>query len=234
MALAATLAFTPAAKADSYVFSFDGGGLSASGVLTYSNAAVPGVPGAFQVTGISGTFSDTHAGISNAAITGLQTTGLPTGINANGTFVPPGTYPITGSPEGISYDNLFYPASDSPWVCPPPAAGDPNPLYPYHGGSLDIYGVLFSVDGGYVVDMWSNGVIYDPAHGLDIPLTFGARDALNGVALNAFGNPFSRTSVNLSTSPVPEPSSLFLMGTGLLGLAGGLRRKIKPFLGLGA
>lgn len=73
----ASVAMTPAAKADSFNFSFSGGGLSASGVLTISNAPVPGVPGAFQVTGITGTFSDSNFGISNATITGIQATSLP-------------------------------------------------------------------------------------------------------------------------------------------------------------
>src|SRR6185312_1681848 len=106
LVLATSVAMTPAARADSFNFSFNGGGLSGSGVLHVSNTPVPGVPGAYQVTGISGTFSDTNAGISNAAITGLQTTSLPTGINPTGTFVPPGS---EADGFGFSYDNLFYP-----------------------------------------------------------------------------------------------------------------------------
>jgi hypothetical protein len=135
-----TLAATPAAYADSYAFSFSGGGMSGSGEITYSPTAVPGVPGAYQITGISGSFSDTNAGVSNAAILGVQSTSLPT-VNPDGTFLPPG-----GDAAGLpySFDNLFYPGGNSPAVCPPPAPGDPEPPYPFGGGYFDIYGISTS------------------------------------------------------------------------------------------
>jgi hypothetical protein len=217
-ALAAALIVAPAAKADTFAFSFSGGGLSGSGLINVSSAPVAGVPGAYQITGISGTFSDANAGVSNAAITGLQTTSLPSGINADGTFVPPGAQ-SDGFP--FSFDNLLYPGGNSPAVCPPPGPGDPEPPYPFGGGYLDIYGLYFNVAGGYSVDLWSNGVV--PGFGL----TYGVGDAKNGTVLNTFGEPFSGTSVSISVAPTPEPGTLLLLGTGALGFAGSFARRFR-------
>jgi hypothetical protein len=215
--LAGAFAAARPAKADNFAFSFSGGGMSGSGVLTTANTAVPGVPGAQQITGITGTFSDTVAGFSGA-ITGVQPTALPSGINPTGTFVPPGT---AADGFGFSWDNLFYPAGNSPAVCPPPGPGDPNPPYPFGGGLFDIYGMLFDVQGGYTVDLWSNGVV--PGAGL----TYGVGDSRNGTVLDTYGEPFSGRSVAVSASPTPEPTPLLLLGTGMAGVILGVGRKTR-------
>ena len=61
---AAALVAAPSAKADTFAFSFSGGGMSGSGLINVSSTPVAGVPGAYQITGITGTFSDANAAVS--------------------------------------------------------------------------------------------------------------------------------------------------------------------------
>ncbi|MGH9401718.1 MAG: hypothetical protein ACRD2P_06390, partial [Terriglobia bacterium] len=108
LALAAAVAFVPAAMANEFNFSFNGGGISASGTFNVSQSSTAGVD---EITGISGTFSDSKAGVSGA-ITGLY---LPVSyVSTTAALAPPGIALTTG---GLSYDDLFYPAGNSPAIC---------------------------------------------------------------------------------------------------------------------
>jgi hypothetical protein len=71
----------------------------------------------------------------------------------------------------LTYDNLFYPGGS------PPTASD----YPVHGGFLDIYGLLFDIGGGRVVDFWSDGNFSGTGTG---PIDYGVAGATHDTSLN--------------------------------------------------
>jgi hypothetical protein len=96
----------------------------------------------------------------------------------------------------LTYDNLFYPGGS------PQTASD----YPVSGGFLDIYGLLFEIGGGRVVDFWSNGDFSGTGTG---PIDYGVAVATHAAALDYVSGGVSLT---------PEPSTIALIGGGLLGL----------------
>ena len=222
LGLAAAIA--PAAMADGFNFSFSGNGINAAGVLWVGQQSTNSSnPPGYEITGISGTFSDTNVSVSGA-ITGLTT---PISYVNN-----PLVSGFATTPGGLSYDDLLYPAGNSPTVCYELVKGVPTLTYPFSGGLLDIYGVAFDIAGagGYVGELWSNG---DVGHG---PIVYAAGLA-NATSLVDLPNANPGPGVpppgrygSFTTSPVPEPSSLLLLGIGLIGLVAGCARKGKTVL----
>ena len=184
-----------------------GPGVSGSIVLTYGTATDATYSNAYEVTGISGTFSDTNngLGIVNASIGSLvpitHATPEPTNLLAPNDF---SRFAVTSglSPDNngfLTYDNLFWPGGS------PQTASDYQP----HGGFLDIYGLMFTIGGGRVVDFWSNGIT--PGGAADY---YGVAVATSDLALDYVGG---------VSALVPEPGSLCLLSSGLLALL--LRRR---------
>ncbi len=217
-ALLAAMAFSPLAHADQFSFGFNGAGFSGSGVFSAvpnisppdpdPNCGTPGnnacrsdPPGALMITAISGTFSNVANGISNAAITGLVPIHpanerdpvfdplVPTSLS----FVDYGTPPTGGA---LTYNNLLF-LDGSPIDCD----------YPFSGTYLDVFGVAFTVAGGYTADLWGDGDMPGLGKTYGIRLIDGSRELANAA-----------NGLSMSVAPVPEPSTYALFAAGLLGL----------------
>jgi hypothetical protein len=178
-------------------------------MLTYGAAADAKYPGAYEITGIGGSFFDTNNGlnINNALVGSLvpinHATPEATNLLAPNDFsrfaVASGTSPQANG--FVTYDNLFWPDGS------PQTASD----YPPHGGFLDIYGLLFNVGNGQVVNIWSNGVG-----------TNGMADY--GASISTADNQLDYVASGVTTTTTPEPGTLLLVGSGLVGVLG-LRRR---------
>jgi hypothetical protein len=92
-----------------------------------------------------------------------------------------------------------------------------NFIYPPFSPQLDDLGFGFqagSTDYNIYFDDVATQVYRECSSADTACLNFG-----DGVAINSF-------SITSATTPVPEPGSLILLGSGLLGLAGAIRRKL--------
>ena len=200
---------TCTANASTFDFSFVGPGVSGTVQLTYGTSTDLYYPNAYEVTGISGTFSDSNNGLNivNAPILSLVPINYATPEPGN--LLAPHDFSKFDVANGLehgslSFDNLYWPDGS------PQTASD----YPLYGGFLDIYGLLFDIGNGMVVNVWSNGT---PDGSGDGPI-YGVAVATSETALDY---------VDSGVSIVPEPGTLLMLGSGVVGLAGILRRKIK-------
>lgn len=172
--------------------------------MTYGSATDSKYPQAFEVTGISGTFTDTNNGLNiiNAPSLSLEPIKRDTPESTN--LLAPhdfSRFAVAGGlrPDNngfLTYDNLLYPGGS------PQTASD----YPPSGGFLDIYGLLFDIGGGKAVDFWSNGGNGTADYGIAVATADTAFDYTGGVTVS------------------PEPSAFALLGSGLFGMLAWRRR----------
>ena len=186
---------------------FNGGDASGHASLAVGPDGTAGDPaGAQLISNASGTFSDSYLSITNAVITGVHVLKFSTPVRSDDIPYIPASYsyiPSVGGADlgiGASYDNLFY-QDGSPLVCNPDE-------YPFSGGFLDIFGVMFDLDNGDVVNLFSYGAIPGGAS-----LGFGA-----SVLTGSDSAGWSTADYYDVRAAVPEPNFMWLFGAGVLGL----------------
>lgn len=201
-----------------YMFNFVGPTVHGTVALTYTSNPRAGGPlgtspniydpiGSYVVTNATGYLVNSTIGLTTK-ITGVVASD-PSNPEPDNKLAPAsfGHYIVAnGVPgpggkvaPGFSYDNLFYPEGS------PPAATD----YPFGGGFLDIYGLVFTTSSNVAVNFWSNGDLGGLNYGAGFTDGVDVLDYVGGI----------------SASAVPEPTAwgMLILGVGMAG--GALRRR---------
>jgi PEP-CTERM motif len=201
----AGMALAGQAHASTMPITFSGPGVSGSLEITFGPGTDAKYPNAFEITGVSGTFSDSNNGLTivNAPVGPLKP--ITHDTPESGNLLAPDDFSrfavATGLPPDsngfVTYDNLFWPGGA------PPTATD----FDGAGGFLDIYGLMFGIGHGIFVDLFDNGV--SPTKGIN----YGGY----GVAVVTSETTLDYVSAGVSAS-TPEPSTWAMMVLGFAGL----------------
>jgi PEP-CTERM motif len=127
-------------------------------------------------------------------------------VTTGAVFGPGGTFTITsngtgGLPDGVIFQGTF--SGDTTWT--------PN-------GTIGASGTINYTLSGAISGTWYNGT----------KVSGGTAQLTVSTGPNGFQGSVSLASGNTDITVTPEPGTLALLGTGLVGLAGVVRKKFKP------
>jgi len=200
-ALATALAIAPAAKADTFTISFNGSGPSCpSGqpTCTADNSTTVSISGSGTLIG-----SPIAGGAFNITSGSLTINGFAATVVPGLGSTTPTDY-MDGANSLFTYNSILLTPGIAPYL-------DENGLLFLISGTNQLVG-LYSENG---IDYWNM-------------FTYG-NDANTGWQIKAANFPFGDpVNLDIQDTTVPEPSSMLLLGTGLLFMAGFLFRKVKP------
>jgi hypothetical protein len=196
--LAVALAAAPAAFATTIGFNVNGVGTGGAGTASAY----------FDVTG---TMITTGANAGDVQITGLS----------DGWVVfsgPSGSQTITGLASGMLYTGATYTPPGTLGAGSPNASGDYDDLIipDGTGWKLDNYGLAFILANGDDLQVYFAAVPGDPTNIKAVIADTTSQDA---------ASTYLTSASNMKITEAPEPGTLIMFGSGLLGLAGLLRFK---------
>jgi PEP-CTERM motif len=206
----AGMALVGQAQAATMPIYFSGPGVRGSLEITFGPNTDSKYSNAFEITGVSGTFSDSNNGLNivDASVSLFPILSPPSDPEITNLLAPhdfskfavASGLPVMSN-GFVTYDNLFWPGGA------PATASD----FDGAGGFLDIYGLAFTIGGGVLVDLFNNGV------GADTHIPYGGF----GVAVATSEKALDYVSAGVTAS-TPEPSTWAMMVLGFagLGLAG--------------
>jgi hypothetical protein len=205
MAALAGVALVGQAHSATMPIKFSGPGVSGSLAITFGAATDAKYPTtAFEITNVTGTFTDTNNGLDivDASVSLFPILSPPSAPESTNHLAPhdfskfavASGLPVMSN-GFVTYDNLFWPGNA------PATASD----FLGAGTFLDIYGLAFTIGGGTVVDLFSNGI------------GFGPPGAVFGVAVVTSETTLDYVSAGVAAS-TPEPSTWAMMILGFTGL----------------